>query len=215
MGCSPDVALLGRGRERVSSTAFDELLARVASEPERVIPAIVSRVPPDLVAVATRRGGLSLGELLSSPGRTSEPRALRYRHVLGPPASQMTIEGWLASHPTIPGLPADLVALLERADGVHLWANGETGRSYVGLAPMAEWELARKPLPAADPADVHDGCVALSYHQDGASFVVLDARSGEYFLMDAAGPDRSSRIATSVDELLDWLWRSRIPPKST
>jgi hypothetical protein len=44
--------------------------------------------------------------------------------------------------------------------------------------------------------------------------VILDLLSNEYFLVDAAGPDRTSPIGTSVEHLLDWLWQSRIPPDS-
>jgi hypothetical protein len=61
---------------------------------------------------------------------------------------------------------------------------------------------------------VDDRYVALSYHQDGSSFVVLDVESGRYFLMDAAGPDATSPIASNAGELLDWLWRTRIAPKA-
>jgi hypothetical protein len=112
-------------------------------------------------------------------------------------------------------LPADLRALVERVNGIHLWANVETGRSYVGLAPVEEWELARVKMygAAGDPGLLDDRYVAISYHQDGASFVVLDVKSGGYFLMDTAGPDTTSPIAGNVEELLDWTWRSRIAPK--
>jgi hypothetical protein len=66
----------------------------------------------------------------------------------------------------------------------------------------------------ADRRLLDDRYVALSYHQDGAAFIVLDVASGTYFLMDTAGPDATSPIATNVEELLDWLWQSRITPKA-
>lgn len=66
----------------------------------------------------------------------------------------------------------------------------------------------------ADRDLLDDRYVALSYHQDGAAFVVLDVESGKYFLMDTAGPDTTSPIANDARELLDWLWRSRIEPKA-
>ena len=53
---------------------------------------------------------------------------------------------------------------------------------------------------------------ALTYHQDGSSFVVVDVASGTYYLMDACGPDDSNPIGRSAAELLDWLWSNRIPP---
>ena len=48
----------------------------------------------------------------------------------------------------------------------------------------------------------------------GAAFVVLDVALRTYFLMDTAGPDATSPIATNVEGLLDWLWQSRVAPKA-
>jgi hypothetical protein len=106
--------------------------------------------------------------------------------------------------------------LVERVNGIHLWANPETGRSYFGLAPVEEWQLARIKMygNASDRSLLDDRYVAISYHQDGASFVVLDANSGKYFLMDAAGPDATVPIAGNAQELLDWLWDRRMSPTS-
>lgn len=40
-------------------------------------------------------------------------------------------------------LPQDLVELVMRANGIHLWADLDDGRAYEGLAPIEEWDLAR------------------------------------------------------------------------
>jgi hypothetical protein len=111
-------------------------------------------------------------------------------------------------------LPDDLVALLGRANGIHLWADLDTGRVYEGLAPLAEWRVARQRMwgDDVDPALLPDRYLALSYHSDGAAFVVLDVESGRYFLMDACGADESSPIGRNVGDLLDWLWAHRIEP---
>jgi hypothetical protein len=79
-----------------------------------------------------------------------------------------------------------------------------------------EWELARIKMygAAADGGLLADRYLAISYHQDGAAFVVLDMDSGKYFLMDTAGPDTTSPVANDAGELLDWFWRTRIPPKA-
>ena len=55
-------------------------------------------------------------------------------------------------------LPGDLQELLQHADGLHLWADLDTGRSYQGLAPIAEWELARTRMwgSDADPDSLGD-----------------------------------------------------------
>jgi hypothetical protein len=193
---------------------IDDFINRVASEPERIITRTIWTTPKDVLAQAAMPGGLRLTDLLSSPGRQSEQRDDRYRHILGPPASQQTIDSWQHQHPSQP-LPADLREFVSRINGVHLWANAATGRSYTGLAPLEEWELARIKMfgLTAERDLLDDRFVAVSYHQDSESFVVLDVESKKYFLMDAAGPDTSSPIANDVGELLDWLWRGRIAPK--
>lgn len=110
-------------------------------------------------------------------------------------------------------LPADLAALLLRVDGIHLWADLDTGRSYEGLAPLAEWELARTTMygPDARVDSLSERYLALTYHADGSAFVVLDVETGGYFLMDPAGPDTSCPVGRSAGELLDHLWSHRIP----
>jgi hypothetical protein len=60
-------------------------------------------------------------------------------------------------------------------------------------------------------AQLGDRYLALSYHADSAAFATLDVDSGRYFLVDSAGADESCPIGASVEALLDWLWRSRIP----
>jgi hypothetical protein len=194
---------------------IEDFINRVAGEPERTVTLTVSTTPPKVLAKAVKSGGLSMTDFLSLPGRRSEQRDVRYRHILGSPASPETIEAWDKRQPSHP-FPADLRALVTRINGIHLWANAETGRSYVGLAPVEEWELARIKMygPMADRRLLDDRYVALSYHQDGAAFVVLDVALGTYFLMDTAGPDATSPIATNVEELLDWLWQNRIAPKA-
>lgn len=193
----------------------EEFMALVGSEPERTISQTVWTAPPDALAKAAKLGGILMTEFLSASGRRAGQRDVHYCHILGPPGSPEAIDAWLkrrAPH----RLPTDLHALVKRINGIHLWANVETGRSYVGLAPIEEWELARiRMCGEEDGGFLDDRYVAISYHQDGASFVVLDAESGAYFLMDAAGPDRTSRIANNTEELLDWLWRTRIVPKAS
>ena len=199
----------------MSAMQIDDFLARVASEPERTVTRTVWTAPPEVLAKAAKPSGMLMTDFLSAPGRRAEQREVRYRHVLGAPASPQAVDAWQNQRPSHP-LPADLRALVERVNGIHLWANVETGRSYAGLAPIEEWELARVKMygPTAARTLLDDRYVAISYHQDGASFVVLDVTSGRYFLMDVAGADATSPIANNVDELLGWLWGSRISPKS-
>lgn len=191
---------------------IDEFLTRVAGEPDRTVAEDVWTVPEEVMAKANAPGGLSVTEMLAS-GRLAGRRDVRYGHVLGAPASSNAIDAWQRAHPAH-RLPADLRALVARVNGIHLWASVEEGRAYVGLAPIEEWKIARVTMygPDADRDLLDDRYVALSYHQDGAAFVVLDGDAGGYFLMDAAGPDRTCPIADDVDGLLDWMWKERLPP---
>ncbi len=192
---------------------IEEFIDQVASEPERTVVRTVVKNGPELLAKLAKPGGVRLTDLLSAPGQRTEQRECRYRHILGSPASARAIEAWQDQHPSHP-LPADLRALVARINGIHLWADPETGRSYTGLAPIEEWELARVKMygPTADRGILGDRYIALSYDENGAAFVVLDPVSSTYFLMDTAGPDTSSAIGSTAGELLDWLWKSRIPP---
>lgn len=194
---------------------IEEFISKVASEPERTITRTVWTSPPELLARMNQPGGLLLTDFLLAPGRRAERQECRYCHILAAPASPGAIDAWQGQHPSHP-LPADLRALVARINGIHLWADLERGRSYTGLAPLEEWELARIKMygSTADPSLLDDRYMALSYHQDGAAFIVLDVTSGEYYIMDVAGPDESCRIGSNADELLDWLWKCRITPES-
>jgi hypothetical protein len=189
---------------------FDDLASAIRSELTRIVKQRIAA--PAALAAASKPGGMGLENFISAAAGGTRWDA-SYGHLLGAPASRAATQAWRAEHPSHP-LPNDLAALVERANGIHLWANIDTGRSYVGLAPIEEWDIARIKMygQSGNPVLLDDRYVAISYHQDGASFLVLDVESGRYFLMDAAGPDTSTPIAKNVEELLDWLWRNRIAP---
>jgi len=187
-----------------------EFVSLVSGEPGRVVSRIVRQASTQTLAEASRPAGMSVKDLVVAAPERTEQKFLRYGHVLGPPASPHTVETWCQDRPSYP-LPQDLRAIVEHMNGIHLWANLETGRSYEGLAPIEEWDLAREKMPGS-LLDVR--YVALTYHQDGASFVVVDLVSGKYYLMDVAGPDTSTPIGGTAADLLDWLWKSRIEPKA-
>ncbi len=157
---------------------------------------------------------LMLNHYLHQLQPTGKLKKTVYRHVLGPPASPGAVLEWQKKWPEH-RLPKDIVELLTHFDGVHLWAD-ESGRSYEGLASLEEWQPALFAMYGADaePALLPESYLALSYHADGAAYIVLDARTQEYFLIDTAGPDQTCRIGTTTSELLDWLWANRIQPTS-
>jgi hypothetical protein len=194
-----------------------DFFSLIATEPERVIVAEVSTPPPEVLERIRQpqQGGAftTLADLKAMPGWKAENRTLRYRHILGEPAADAAIDAWIRQH-DLPGLPDDLRDLLKHANGIHLWANGD-GVSYVNVAPIGEWDFARRKMygPDAAPGMVDDRFIAISRHPDGAAYVVLDTISGTYFLMDVAGPDTSTPLANNVSGLLDWLWKRRSIPK--
>ena len=192
-----------------------KFLDQVAGEPERTFTRTVVSNGPALLAKLAKPGGVRLTDLLPAPGRQTEQREFRYRHILGPPASPRAIEVWQSQHPSQP-LPADLPGLVARINGIHLWADPKTGRSFTGLAPIEEWELARIKMygPTTYRGIRDDRYVALSYDEGGAAFIVLDVASGRYFLMDTVGADTSTPIASTAAELLDWIWLHRMTPKA-
>jgi len=189
---------------------IDEFMERVASEPDRAVTLTVWTTPSEVLATASRPAGLSMMDLFAAKGLQPERREVQYGHVLGLPASEHTLAA--REHQWRP-LPADLRALMTSINGIHLWADKGTGRSYTGLAAIEEWDLARIKIHGSAPL-LDDRYVAISYHEDGAAFVVLNLESGQYFLMDAAGPDTTALIASNANDLLDWFWNNRIAPKN-
>jgi hypothetical protein len=192
---------------------FDELLAWIATEPSRTFERDVRVPTAELMKELRAAGGMRVDVMLADPRHTTERRTFRMGHLLGAPVSAEQLAQWQAAWPSHQ-LPDDLVALLRRANGIHRWADLDTGRAYEGLAPLADWRVARQRMwgDDVDRALLADRYLALSYHSDGATFVVLDVESGRYFLMDACGADESSPIGRNVGDLLDWLWAHRIEP---
>jgi hypothetical protein len=189
---------------------FEEFLVAVSAEAPRVEELDISVAASELLKDAARAGGMRLSEFLADPRRHKERRVPRTGHVLGPPLSQATIENWMRDWPKHP-LPKDLQNLLRHVDGLHLWADLDAGRSYQGIAPLADWQLARTRMWGSDsePDPLGDEYLAISYHADGAAYVVLKVTTGEYFLMDSCGADETCRIGSDVAALLDWLWVHR------
>ena len=167
---------------------IDDLLKYVADEPERIVTRTIWTMPAAAVNTG-KPNGILMADFLAAQGRQAKQRPVRYRHILGGPLSQSAMEDWQCLHPSYP-LPSDLREIILRCNGIHLWANAETGRSYSGLAPIEEWDLARIKMfgPGADKSLLDDLYLAISYHEEGAAYAALDVTSGRYFLMDSAGP---------------------------
>jgi hypothetical protein len=192
---------------------FDDLLVRVGSEPNCTFERDVRVPSADLLREIGAAGGMRVDALMADPRHTLERRTFRYGHLLGPSVRANELARWVKAW-SEHRLRSDLLSLLRRVNGIHLWADLDEGRAYQGLAPLEEWRIARQQMWGidADPNLLDNRYLAISYHADGAAFVVLDTGSGRYFLMDSCGADESCPIGSSADELLDWLWEHRVAP---
>ncbi len=185
---------------------IDELIRIAATEPNREVTIDVHvRSPATLAAI--QKTGIPLLELSKLPAQI-ERKTFRFGHILGPPALPSTLEDLVRRTPL--SFPSDLMSLVARVNGIHLWAELDRGRSYTGLAPIEEWDVGGVVLFSDALDDRH---VALTYHDDGAAAIVLELTTGIYYLMDAAAPDHSCPIGKSSGDLLDYLWSHRIPPR--
>jgi hypothetical protein len=188
---------------------FDELLENIATEPDFSETKEVTILSPEMRDPRQRKG-LNMAEMYAHPSNTRGVRTFRHGHVLGPPATAESLRAWYERWPTH-RLPEDLIALLMRANGIHLSANLDDGRAYIGLSPLEEWlpANARPYGPLPDGRWDGDRCIVLTYDTDGHDHVLLDVDSAEYFATRDAGSNKNL-VGHSVGDLLDLLWRERI-----
>ena len=185
---------------------LDEFLALVASEGEFSEERMVKVRGSALEAELTGRRAMPLLEYLAHPDLHPERRTLRWGHLLGPGADVSRISAWLEGDPRRQ-LPTDLLGLLGRVDGIHLWADLEEGRAYSGIAPLEEWIEAGASEWRALCPEQHARSLVISYHANSDEFVLLEADRSVYRLFNPENfGELGDVVATSVPELLDWLW---------
>jgi hypothetical protein len=185
---------------------IDDFIERVRAEPTQTHVIDVRPVTPEILA-QTR----NLAEIRKLTSTLTPTRVeLRKGHILGPPARDYEISRWERLHPSA-RLPPSARDLLRRINGIHLWADLSTGRSYVGIAPLAEWECASVTNVggAAPYCDrLSERCVVVSYHANGNEGVALDCDTGKFLSFDETG---TVAPIGGVDELLEYAWnRMRI-----
>jgi hypothetical protein len=143
---------------------------------------------------------------LKDPDQRQEQRTFRYAHILGRGISAEEIDVWQTRHPSHL-LPLDLMDFLTRVNGIHLWADLETSRSYFGILPLSEWH----DVASSDWAMMFDspptGQMVVSYHENGDYFLVLDTYQQKYIWYDPQDFDNPKTAGTNVAELLDFWWR--------
>lgn len=118
---------------------------------------------------------------------------------------------WKTKWPSL-SIPDDLLAFLREANGIDLWVSAGSPEGYYRLLPLREIDAARKLMWGSFANDMGDNDVplphwlAISEHQDGACYVVLDPKENRYFLMDTCGADLTCPAGTNIGELLDYVW---------
>lgn len=185
-----------------------EFLSLVASEGEFSEERVVKVRGPELEAVIASRRGMPLLEYMAHPDLRTERRALRWGHVLGTGLPAASIDEWTRRAPGRQ-LPIDLRALLQAVDGIHLWADLDIGRSYFGIAPLAEWTLAGDQSWNRYFPEEHFMSLVILYHANSDEYVLLTRDPVTYRWVDPELGGFGELAANSVAGLLDWIWAKR------
>ena len=183
-----------------------ELFERVAAQPVVTIQRMVSIPGPKLQALLAEGKPILVTDLMAHPDQHQELRTFRYGHVLGPGTNADAIRAWQGRHPEHP-LPPDLTEFLQRVNGIHLWADLESSRSYFGILPLNEWQDARDVHWAMMFESPPVGQLAVSYHDNNDNFLVLDTQQQRYMWYDREDFDRPKHAGSTVAELLDFWWQ--------
>ena len=136
-------------------------------------------------------------------------------HRICPPLSTDELAAWRENWEGHP-LPEDLLQLLRHSNGIQFWVHEGSPEGYFRLLPLREIDSARRImwLEHSDsmPADEvpYPNWLAISEHQDGGSYIVLDPDKQEYYLMDTILSDLSNPIGHSIPELLEFIWKDWI-----
>lgn len=182
-----------------------ELIGLARSQPDITIDRLVRVRGPELQTLLGTARPLRVSDLAAHPDQHTETRQCRYGHVLGAPLSSGALTAWQGRNPRTP-LPTDVAALLLAVDGIHLWANLETGRAYFGILPLAEWQTVREAPAAALFNELPEATLVMSYHENSDYFLLLVPGAG-FTWFDPQSPENSTSIGASVAALLDWWWR--------
>jgi hypothetical protein len=178
---------------------IQEFIRIVELESERATSTEVRLPSSQTLALAAKPGGMLLTDWIMAVPQSIEQKTFRYRHLLGPPAQFGAIDEWVRAHPKFK-LPDDLMRIVQQVNGIHLWANIQTGRSLVGLAPIEEWDAAQSKMCGA-PSEhwlLGERYIAITYDQSFSAFVVLDGVSGTYFLMDVSVSAKTSLTPSGI-----------------
>ena len=110
-------------------------------------------------------------------------------------------------------IPEDYLDLLQQTNGVQFWVHEGSPSGYFQILPLREIDVARQIMWGEALNDMDEEEVprphwlALTEHQDGAIFIVLDTDTHRYYLMDSCGADLTCPAGNNVHELLDFPWK--------
>jgi len=191
-----------------------ELVKRAASQPIVKLARVVNVPGPELSALLSSRQPLLVSDLMAHPDQKKEIRKFQYGHILDAGISIAEIQEWETQHPHH-DLPPDVVEFLQQVNGVHLWADIDSHRSYYGILPVSKWQDANDADWNQMFVQPSEGLLVISYHDNGDYFLVLDAKASAYFWYDLQDFDNPLRVGNSVPQLLDWWWEhaSELDPR--
>jgi hypothetical protein len=133
------------------------------------------------------------------------------QHRIFPPLEDAELEAWYEKWPRR-SLPKDLLAMLRQTNGIQFWVNEGSPEGYYRLLSLQEVDSARRIMWGEYAEDLDDDDIpyphwlAISQHQDGAYYIILDTDEHRYYLMDTSGADLESPVGDNVGELLDFIW---------
>jgi hypothetical protein len=180
--------------------------ARLArSQAEVVVERLVSVPGPELEARLRSGRPLMVSDLSAHPDQRREVRRFRYGNLLGPPLSESVLQDWLRRHADVVLSPS-LVRLLRICDGIHLWADLETGYSYYGVLPLTQWSHVGDHVAAELCGDLPGSMLVISYHDNGDYYLLLDAARDRFIWFDPQSPDDSKPAGDSIEQFLSWWW---------
>jgi hypothetical protein len=132
-------------------------------------------------------------------------------HRILPPLEDAELDAWCERWPQC-RLPEDLLGLLRKANGIQFWVHRGSPDGCYSLLPLREIDSARRIMWGESGEQLKSDEVprrhwlAITQHQDGACYVVLDTDEQRYYLMDTCGADLTCPVGNSVSELLDFIW---------
>lgn len=125
------------------------------------------------------------------------------QHRVFPPLDGAEFESWQAKWPG-QFLPEDFLTLMRRSNGIQFWVHEGSPEGYLRLLPLREIDSARRIMWLEHGANMgadevpYAHWLAVSEHQDGGEYLVLDTDRHQYYLMDTCGADLSNPAGNNV-----------------